>query len=80
MVKNPPAGAGDRRDTGLIPGSGRTWQQTPVLLPGESHAERSLWATVHSVTQSQTPRKQLSLHAIITVHYWHKDIPMNGTV
>ena len=29
MVKNPPASAGDIRDTGLIPGSGR--------FPGEGH-------------------------------------------
>ena len=34
-------------DPGSIPGSGRSpaegkWQPTPVLLPGESHAERSL--------------------------------------
>ena len=29
MVKNPPASAGDGRDTGLIPGSGRS--------PGEGH-------------------------------------------
>ena len=72
VVKNPPASAGDRRDIGSIPGSGSTWQPTPVFFPGNSHAERTLWATVHSVAQSQTPWKQLSLHAIITVHYWHK--------
>ena len=47
MVKNPPANAGDLRNVGLIPGSGKTlwrapWQPTPVLLPGESHGQRSL--------------------------------------
>ena len=41
-----PANAGEVRDAGLIPGSGRSWrkawQPTPVFLPGESHGERSL--------------------------------------
>ena len=41
VVKNPPANAGDARDGGLIPGSGRfpwrgKWQPTPIFLPGES--------------------------------------------
>ena len=47
VVKNPPANAGDVRDTGLIPGSGRSpgggaWQPTPIFLPGESPGQRSL--------------------------------------
>ena len=46
-VKNPAASAGDRRDTGSVPGWGRSsgeraWQPTPVFLPGESHGQRSL--------------------------------------
>jgi len=43
VVKNPPASAGDARDTGVgkIPWS-RKWQPTPVFLPGESHGQRSL--------------------------------------
>ena len=41
VVKNPPTNAGDRRDVGSIPRSGRSpwkkaWQPTPVFLPGES--------------------------------------------
>ena len=45
-VKNPPANAGDARDAGLIPGSGRSpwrmkWQPTPVFLPGKFHGQRS---------------------------------------
>ena len=40
------ASAGDTRDGGLIPGWGRSpggvWQSTPVILPGESHGQRSL--------------------------------------
>ena len=53
MVKNPPANAGDVRDAGSIPGSQvqlpgqedprrRAEQLTPVLLPRESHGQRSL--------------------------------------
>ena len=52
VVKNPPANAEDIRDTGSIPGLGRSpgggipwrmaWQPTPVFLPGESHGQRSL--------------------------------------
>ena len=46
MVKNPVASAGDMRDTGLIPGSGRSPEEektpTPVFLPRESHGQRSL--------------------------------------
>ena len=47
VVKNPPANAGDIRDAGSTPGSGRSpgdlaWQPTPVFLPGGSHRQRSL--------------------------------------
>ena len=59
MVKNPPANAGDVRDSGSISGSGR--------LPGGRHGnplqnsclenpvDRGAWrATVHSVAKSRT--------------------------
>ena len=47
MVKNWPANAGDIRDAGSIPGSGRfpwrrAWLPTPVFFPGESHGQRRL--------------------------------------
>ena len=46
VVKNPPANAGDTRDVGLIPGSGRSpgggTATTSVFLPGESHGQRSM--------------------------------------
>ena len=47
VVKNVPASAGYTRDSGSIPGSGRSsrdgnWQPTPGFLPGESHRRRSL--------------------------------------
>ena len=28
------------------------WQPIPVFLPGKSHGQRSLWATVHGVAES----------------------------
>ena len=62
VVKNPPASAGDVRDTGLIPGSGR--------FPGGGHGkplqysclenfmDKGDWqAIVHGVTQSRTRLK-----------------------
>ena len=47
VVKNPPADAGDARDSGSISRIRkipwrRAWQCTPVLLPGESHGQESL--------------------------------------
>ena len=46
MVKNPPANAGDIRDTGSIPGSGRSpgggnGNPLQLFLPGESPADRT---------------------------------------
>ena len=59
VVKNPPANAGDMRDAGSIPGSGKS--------PGEGHRnplqyaclenpmDREAWqAPVHGVTKSGT--------------------------
>ena len=59
VVKNPPANAGDVRDTGSIPGSGRSpagrhgnlFQYSCLENP---MARGAWWATVHRVTQSQT--------------------------
>ena len=47
LVKDLPANAGDTRDVGLIPGSGRfpgegNTGNTPVVLPGKFHGQRSL--------------------------------------
>ena len=46
VVKNPPVNAGDRRDAGLIPESGRFpgrgHSNSLQYLPGESHGQRSL--------------------------------------
>ena len=49
LVENLPASAGDLRDMGLIPESGRSsgvgngkLLHTPVFLPGKFHGQRSL--------------------------------------
>ena len=64
VVKNTLAKAGDIKDTGLIPGSGRSpgegkQQPIPVFLPGESHGQRSLvgyspWGRKESDTNDAT--------------------------
>ena len=38
----------------------KAWEPTPVFLPGESHGQRNLVATVHSVAKSTTQLKRLS--------------------
>ena len=57
VVKNPPANAGDIRDVGLIPGSGRSpgvgngnpFQYSCLENPVDRGAR---WATVHRVAKS----------------------------
>ena len=43
MVKNPPANAGDLRDVGSIPGSGRSWdvEEGEFAVPGASEKSQS---------------------------------------
>jgi len=62
IVKNPPAMLETGFDLwfGKIPWR-RAWQPTPVFLPGELHAQRSL-ATVHRVAKNWTRLKQFSPH------------------
>ena len=67
VVKNPPAIAGDVRDTGSLPGSrrspggghGNPLQYSCLENPLEREA---WWVTVHRVTKSQTRLKRLSMH------------------
>ena len=56
---HPPDNAGDPRDEGSVPGSGRSsggghGKPTPVFLPGESRGQTSLVASVLRVTESDT--------------------------
>ena len=62
MVKNPPANAGDLRDGGLIPGSGRSPGEghgNPLQYPClENPMDRGAWrATVHRVAERRTRLK-----------------------
>ena len=64
MIKNPPANAGDVRDQGLIPGSGRSpgvGNGNPLQYSCLGNLmDRGAWrATVQGVVKSQT---QLSTH------------------
>ena len=59
VVKNLPANAGDTRDVGSIPGSGRSPGEgngNPLQYSRlENSMDRGAWrATVHGVTKSQT--------------------------
>ena len=58
MVKNPPANAGDKKDMGSTPGSGRSLGErhgNPLQYSClENPMDRGAWwATVHGVTKSQ---------------------------
>ena len=74
MVKNPPANAGDVRDSGSIPGLGRS--------PGRGHGNplqysflenpmdrRARHSTVHRVAKSRTRLKRLRTCAQRSVKY-----------
>ena len=65
VVKNPPANAGDIRDSGLIPGLKRSpggENGNPLLYSclEKTLDRRAWWATVHKVTKRQLLLKQLS--------------------
>ena len=86
VVKNLPADAGDVRDTGSGPGSGRS--------PGGEHGSPlqysclenpvdtgAWWATVRRVVKSQTQVKRLSTRARYTMsrlHYLQDDLWQDG--
>ena len=59
MVKNPPANAGDVRDVGLIPGSGRSpgggyGDPLQYSCLGSPVDRGAWWATVQRVAKSRT--------------------------
>ena len=72
VVKNLPAKARRHKRHWFNPWVGKiawrkAWQPTPIFLPGESHGQRSLCATVHGVAKSQTGLKQLSMQMTFEV-------------
>ena len=86
VVKNQPASAGDIRDVGLIPGSGRfpggrNGNQVQYSCLENSMDRGAWWATVHGVAKSQT---QLSTHKQESrgeVKYWDSlqgEVEMEG--
>ena len=69
VLKNLPVNAGDIRDSGLIPGSGRCpggGHSNPLQFSClENSIDRRAWrAPVHRLAKSQTQMKQLSMHAL----------------
>ena len=54
---------------GSIPGLGGPLEEgmalTPVLLPGESHGQRTWWTIVHGVANKRL--EQLSTHAPVLI-------------
>ena len=73
VVKPPPVSAGDMRDVGSIPGSGRSpggghgnpLQYSFLENPMDSGA---WWATVHRVAKRQMRGKRLSTHIVSNPH------------
>ena len=68
VVKNPPANAGDIRDTGSVPVSRRSpgrGNSNPLQYSClENPMDKGAWqATVYRVTKSQTQLEGLSMHA-----------------
>ena len=75
MLKNPPANAGDLRDAGSIPESGRSpggANGNPLQYPClENPLDTGIWrATVHRVAQSWTRMKRLSTQTGKTFSAW----------
>ena len=71
MVKNPPVNAGDIREAGWIPGSGRSFGEeygNPLQCSClESPMDRGVWqAIIQRVTQSRTLLKRLGMSTHIS--------------
>ena len=79
VVKNPPANAGDTKDSGSIrkiPWS-RKWQPIPVFLSGKFHGQRSL-AGYSSWNQKElVMTEQLNTHTHTHTMEYYPDIEKN---
>jgi len=63
VVKTTPANAGDERDTGLIPGPGRSPRVTVT-------GQRSWWATIHGVAESDTTQHTTGVGTVGVQPQW----------
>ena len=54
--------------------SWRKWQPTPVLLPGESHGQRSLagYSPLGCQESDTTEQLMLSLRTVVSVEWWRQ--------
>ena len=73
VAKNPPASAGDVRDMGSIPGSGRSPEGGYGNLVQYSCLENPMdrgawWAAVHRIASSWTLLKWLSMHTYVHIY------------
>ena len=80
VVKKPPTSARDVRDTGSIPGSGRSprgGHGNPLQYSAWriSGTEEPRWATVHGVAQSRTRQKWLSTHRHLVTDFGESRTP-----
>ena len=69
MIENPPANAGDKRDTGSTPRLGRSpggGHGNPLQYSClENSMDRGVWqSTVHGVTKNRILLKRLSMHTL----------------
>ena len=83
MINNPPANARDARDTGSIPGSGRS----PGVGNGnslqysclENSMDKRAWqAIVHGVAKSQTQLSMQAVHTCTDYRYFYLKCPSLG--
>ena len=94
VVKNLSANAGDIRDVGLIPGSGRSSGEGNHNPLQYSYLENPMdrgawWATVYRIAKSWTRLKQLNTHTLLSPkhplrntqdNFWPKVTPQPSQV
>ena len=81
MIKNPPANAGDIRDTSLIPTTGRSsgvGNGNPFQYSclENSRDKGAWWSAVHGVTESdmtEGTRAHTHTHTHIHTHTWQSE-------
>ena len=81
MAKNPPAKAGDVRDTGSILGLGRSPGEENGYPLQYSYLENPMdrgawWATVHRVAKNRTQLKWLSTHSQVIPWFSNTSAPL----